>query len=193
MSTKAYDFFIMDKSKLNNYLLYAKKVMSLYLIAHFREHSELGRILNAKKFDEWDKFKEILPDITKAMQSLTYTDKDHLDLTCGISIWVWNKYAVVKVYGFDGRLANVMKQPRYVKDFSYWDNTDKPEEINGREWHRRRMFFFKSIEEIPIMSYIPYDFLSRNSFHAVLDLFNEHRKLREKEEGGTGMPRGRRR
>jgi len=182
MSTKAYNFFIMDKKKLNDYLVHSKKVISVCLIAHFRRHSELNRIFKAKKYDEWDRFKEVLPDITKAMQSPTYTEKDHLDLTCGISIWLWNKYAVVKVYGFNGGLANVMKQPKYVKDFHYQNSTDKPDEIDGREWGRRRRFFDKTIDNIPMMSYIPYDFLSRSAFHAVFDLFRDNQKLEEKRE-----------
>lgn len=185
MSTKAYDFFIMDKKKLNDYLLHTKKVMSIFLIAHFRKYPELNRILTAKKFDEWDRFKEVLPEITKAMQSPTYTEKDHLDLTCGISIWLWNEYAVVKVYGFNGGLANVMKQPKYVKDFHYQNSTDKPDEINGREWHRRRMFFDKTIDNIPRMNYVPYDFLSRDNFRVIIDLFNENQKLREKYNAKT--------
>ena len=179
MSTKAYNFFIMDKKKLNDYLLHAKNVMSICLIAHFRRHPELNRILKAKKFDEWDRFKEILPEITEAMQSQTYTKKDHLDLTCGLSIWLWNKYAVVKVYGFNGGLANVMKQPKYVSDFHYQNSTDKPDEIDGREWGRRRRFFDKTIDNIPRISYQPYDFLSRDNFHAVFDLFRDNQKLEE--------------
>jgi len=54
MSTKAYDFFIMDKRKLNDYLLHTKKVMSICLIAHFKRHPELNRILKAKKFKSYE-------------------------------------------------------------------------------------------------------------------------------------------
>lgn len=180
MSTKAYDFFIMDKKKLNAYLLHAKKVMSVCLIAHFRKHPELNRIFKAKKFDEWDRFKEVLPEITKAMQSPIYTDKDYLDLTCGISVWLWKEYAVVKVYGFNGGLANVMKQPKYVKDFHYQNSCHKPYEIDWIEWHRRQVFFNKNtINNIPKMSYIPYDFLSRNAVYAVFNLFKDNQKLEE--------------
>lgn len=179
MSIKAYDVYIMDKKKLNDYLLHAKKVITLALIVHFRKHAELNEIIKGKNFEAFDKFKKLLPDITKTMQSTTYTDNEHLDLNCGVSVWLWNKYAVVKVYGFNGGLANVMKQPKYVSDFHYQNQTDKPKEINGLEWYRRDRFFSETIDNIPRMSYVPYDFLSNQNFKAVFNLFRENKKLEE--------------
>jgi len=181
MSLKAYDFYIMKKNKLNDYLLHAKKVMTILLITRFRGHNELEPILTCNKFDMWEKFKGIQEGINKAMQGMTFNSQiSHLDLTCGISVWLWNDYAVVKVYGLNYQLASKMKQPRYVQDFHYQNSTDKPEEIDGREWGRRKKFFWNTIDKLPRMDYIPYDFLSSNAFHTIHELRSEYDKLKKK-------------
>jgi hypothetical protein len=183
MSTKAFDFFIMDKEKLNSYLFYTKKVITLCLIARFNKHNELCRVFATKSpFDSWDAFKKLIPEVTRVMQSSTYTNNEELDLTAGVSIWLWKNMAVVKIYGFKGGLASLMKQPRYVKDFSYWNNTDKPDEIDNKEWQRRERFFEKTIDTLPLISYVPYDFMSNNAYHHVFELRREYDALKGKKK-----------
>jgi len=185
MSIKAYDFYIMNKKKLNDYLLFAKKIMGEFIIEHFRKHPDLNKIIAQRGIASWDSFKELLPEITRVMQSQSYTNKPYLDLTCGISIWIWNDYAVVKIFGFDYGFANSMaklKQPRYVSDFHFQNSSDKPDEIDGREWGRRRRFFSKTIDNLPRMEYIPYPFLSREHFKTIFDISHLNHKMKGKGE-----------
>jgi hypothetical protein len=185
MSTKAYDFFIMDKNKLISYLIYSKRIITLYLIAKIKNSPELSSIFTAKDISSsLETFNKYLPEITNVMRSRFRTiNKDELNLTAGVSIWFWNNSVVVKVYNCDDKLASLMKQPEYATDFSYWDNTDKPDEIGEKEWERRRKFYRDVIDEIPLISYVPYDFLSNNAEEAVIELKREYYEFEKKKEG----------
>lgn len=178
MSIKAFDFYIMDKEKLPQFLKWCKKHIYETTYYHFLKTEELKELMNnyiTNHLETWNK-------ITKTMQSTSYTDNEEFELTAAVSIWIWNKYAVVKLFGIELHWWENKKIPRYVSEFSYWDNTDKEESMLGREWGRRRRFFNHSIDDLERIEYRPLDFLGNGRVMAALHLRSFGIKKMNKEE-----------
>ena len=59
------------------------------------------------------------------------------DIECGLNIWIRGKYAYVIPHGEEWIHEN-FKVPKYAHDFSYWDSTDRPEEVPSSSWWKRK-------------------------------------------------------
>ncbi len=169
MSTKAFDFYIFDKEKLVSFLNWSNKNILKIMGDRFIKNPKLNQLLGEISFQER---REILGEISKSMQSMAYGDDYDLDLSCGVSIWIWRKKVVVRLFGLREFLDT--KRPSYVKNFEYWNNTDKPDEIDSREWARRENFFDKTLEKLPRMEFSPFNFLTEyGKASAMSDIKND--------------------
>ena len=172
MSTKAYDFYIFERKYLNRFMKWAKESIYSTMLDRFLSVSELKSILENRHF--YRERKEVWNKITETIQSDSFTNCEEFDLMCGISFWFWKERIVVKLYGMSGLKQS--KLPRYVKDFEYWNNTDKPDEIDYKEWKRREKFFNKTIDDLERLDYQPLDFLSRDRNLHLLKLSSYYTK-----------------
>ena len=61
------------------------------------------------------------------------------DFDCGLNIWIKDGYCYIIFvkgsYLYTNKIPDLM--PDFVEDFSYFDNTDKPEGISEEEWEYR--------------------------------------------------------
>lgn len=159
MSIVADGMYILKLKNLNKYLKHTDKEFGKIYLDYFEKTPELNVVI--KEGFSFDSFKKLLPEIK---------NKENLDLTSGISIWIWNDNVVIKPYGLNYKINSKMIQPKYVKSFEYSNNCDKPSCIDGREWGRRKRFYNKTIDNIPRIEYKPFDFLSNSWFNNLCKL-----------------------
>lgn len=155
MSTKAYDFYIFEKDKLTSFLKWSKKNIEELMLFEFLNNCKLKSLVIERDFE---KERDMMDKICKSMSSMSYGDDYDLDLSCGVSIWIWRDKVVIKLYGLKEFIR--VKLPSYVKNFEYWNNTDRPDEINYKEWKRRERFFDKTIEKLERLDYSPFNFFT---------------------------------
>lgn len=60
-----------------------------------------------------------------------------LDLTFSLNIWLYNNYAYIIPIG-EYYYLNNLKYSDWVEDYSYWNNTDKPDKISEEDWDLRQ-------------------------------------------------------
>ena len=60
----------------------------------------------------------------------------YLMIDCGFNVWLHEGSAYVIPWGSWGYHDELVLQP-YVRDYSYWNNTDKPDDIPDDEWSER--------------------------------------------------------
>lgn len=173
MSTKAYDFYIFERKELNKFMKWAKESIYSTMLDRFLSTSELKNILLNRQF--YRDRKDVYNKITNTMQSESFTDCEEFDLLCGVSFWFWKENVIVKLYGMNK--FKETKIPRYLKNFEYWNNTDRPEEVEYKEWIKRERFFDKIIERLERVDYQPLDFLSRDRQMHLLKLYSYYKKL----------------
>jgi len=58
------------------------------------------------------------------------------------------KRSIGVVYTEHQDLFNAFLESEYLSDYSYWSNTDKPEELSETEWQKRRVEWDKSIDRV---------------------------------------------
>jgi hypothetical protein len=174
MSIRACDFYIMGKEKLPLFLKWAKGQMNEAMLNRFKKHEDLFNLFD----DSFSKDAKLcMEKITQTMQNMTYSNTECYDLTCGVSIWLWNQYAVIKMYGLDEFVRS--KLPRYVKDFHYQNSCEKPDNIDGREWARRSKFYWDTIDDLPRINYAEFDFLSNNRHRDFMKLRSYYRRTKK--------------
>lgn len=140
---KLHDFEKDTKPKIRQEL--ADKVWET--IRHLKPEKTLQRIKNEGKVSyfrenpEWCCetyiFETVMDDFFKPYNKTT--EKTPWDIECGWSVRVTEDFSVLKPYGpqhfFD------IEVPNYADDFSYWNNTGKPDEISEEEWEKRKEFW----------------------------------------------------
>jgi len=59
---------------------------------------------------------------------------------CGVHFWPHKGSVYMVAYGPKDARARVSKEslPSYLEDFSYWNNTEGPEDVSEQEWHNRQ-------------------------------------------------------
>lgn len=172
MSTKAFDFYIFERKDLNKFMKWAKESIYSTILRRFLETPELKNILLNRQF--YRDRKDVYNKITEVMQSDSFTDCEEFDLFCGVSFWFWKEKVIIKLYGMND--LKDKKIPRYINDFEYWNNTDKPDNINYKEWRIRERFFDKTIDRLERLDYQPLDFLSRDRNMHLLKLSSYYKK-----------------
>lgn len=184
MSTKAYGFYKIPRNKLNKYLKHTKKVIGMTLILRFLRHTELRKIITSKtEWEAHEKYERLKPRIIKETLSIerrfSSDQEQYMDTNAGVNIWLGHNKTIVKPYGFDGIIESEMKQPIYIKDYHYQNQTDKPKNITDKEWAKRRRFYHGEITKIPMIQYKPFNFLQPYDYQEIADLREIYQKHKE--------------
>lgn len=176
---ETYDAFY--KERTDNYVA--------YLFFH-----KLDRILLDKKEDIIDKkqfltniFNETMNEYNVEYEKFLKEDYRNtlLDKSLVIRIYVYKK----DIYGFVGgendRIIDKFKEFCDVEDFSYWNNTDKPDEITQEEWDKRENIWEKlykvaksDLENISII----YNYDNKHYIPKLDDMFNNNNLSKRIEE-----------
>jgi len=82
------------------------------------------------------------------------------DIECGWSVRLRNGDAYLIPYG-EHWTRNGLKLPEFAKDYSYWNNTDMPDDMTAGRWDRRGDRWDLVLKESPLL------------FHPVVDLKND--------------------
>lgn len=132
MSTKIYDAWIFSRSiesLIPALMRYRKVVRDAALVAMGREirFSELAGV------QFWR------DAIEKATQSMR---RGPLNLACSIMLYPTPIGTLIKPFGIDdlnvAGVPAIGKAIRGVKEYQYWNNTDRPNRITAKEWNQRR-------------------------------------------------------
>lgn len=91
----------------------------------------------AEIYDRSKRLQIVMKEVEKASKS-SYTDV--YDLDCGLNLWVHPSDGYIYVvpianYRIVRKLMSGL--PEWVEEFSYWDNTDTPENVSYKDWHLR--------------------------------------------------------
>lgn len=78
-----------------------------------------------------------------------------LDIECGLSIRIRNKYAYIIPYG--ERAYARISIPNYAKEYTYWNNTDQPEDVSNAQWNARGKIWNEILDESPILTHTVVD------------------------------------
>jgi hypothetical protein len=99
-----------------------------------------------------------------------------LDLEASLNIWVRGRYAYcIPVTDLSIPIRD-WNPPPYARDYSYWDNSDRPEDVSPKEWRAR-----KSIWKKLCLRTGKQDHNARRLCHPVIDLQSRNTQmLREK-------------
>lgn len=59
------------------------------------------------------------------------------EVGCGWRIWFDGKHAYLIPWG-SHEILGKMRLPKWFRDYSYWNNTDRPDRVTQREWDARQ-------------------------------------------------------
>jgi len=80
-----------------------------------------------------------------ARDSAKTSDSSLCDFQCGIKFWIRKGYAYIIPWG-EFSFYDKYKAPAWAKDYSYWNNTDKPDEISASAWKTRQRIWDTMID-----------------------------------------------
>lgn len=104
--------------------------------------------------------------------------KNHwfMNIDCFVKVFIDSKYAYFYAVGpntISG--SGITKMPRYVEEYSYWNNTDKPEHIGNKEWKLRAKKWNKLLSNN--YPYMVYDIISMKdplkTFFSICEIENK--------------------
>ncbi len=115
-----------------------------------------------------------------------YGEQSDKDMTCAISIWHYKQYVYILFWSTNIKI-DFEKFPKYVKDYSYWNNTDRPYDVTSQDWRSREHFYEKVIDNLQRCEYRPLQFKNRDKvnvptisalsrYHRILHPINEVKK-----------------
>jgi len=110
---------------------------------------------------KWQEFQTVIDHCKEASKRV---EKDYYDIDCGLNIWLHGNYAYAIPIGPNWVLDNI-KFPKWVEDYSYWNNTDQPDNVTDRQWNSRRDTWDKIC-----CGHGKSDHNSRRLYHSVVDL-----------------------
>lgn len=183
MSTKIYTAYRLPTKHLNKFLIETNEVMfnnvvkrlnllmdklkpeGYYqlLLKQWKDKAWVDKIFEREgKAARFGRLDAILSACKEAAQS---PRRDIMfDIECGWFIRISNKYAYVIPYG-EAYTHDNLKLQDYVEDYSYWNNTDRPENISPARWGARAKKwndFFDRPHENPVLK------------HSVVDVVNDN-------------------
>ena len=153
MSTKIYRAWRIPISKLGEFSVLCHDRMFEKVVAKMRKlmgtvldefvAKEMGRPDRIKR--EGKREKKVREDYIrfqecKRLLAGLHTKDPHSwlcnPLYCGFTAYVRGRWAYIIPYGED-RFAPIKFRERWVEDYRYFNNTDRPASISAREWNRR--------------------------------------------------------
>lgn len=145
MSIKVYEAYRIPENRLNDFIHFIDKVclnnikeeiIKLYnnIVDESVEEYKNKHSYLKDYSDKEVKFELMVDMIRKDMES---DMRGMCDMTSGVDMWlVGDKFYIVP-YG-EKWVYKDIEYPDFVEDYSYWDNTDRPEDISRIEWKDRR-------------------------------------------------------
>jgi hypothetical protein len=178
MSTKIYYAYRVKKSRFIEFLDLAHDQMFELALGHVKESMKTIRIDEEKykkdiekyapnnkrkqaRMRKWRQFDAVMKHCEKASQRM---ERDFHDVDCGLNIWLHGHHAYVIPIGPYWILDNI-KFPKWVEDYSYWNNTDPPKSVTERQWGARRDTWDKICT-----GHGKSDHNARRLYHGVIDL-----------------------
>lgn len=140
MSTKIYYAWVCDIDKLNEFIdlirpqVYNKAEKTIRnLMSHLtkktiEEQREQNKYI---KNENRLKLEAVLKRCREASKS--FSRNPAIDIDFSLNIWLYNNRAYIIPIG---ELKD-LSIPEFAKDFSYWNNTDSPDDITEEEWNNR--------------------------------------------------------
>lgn len=93
------------------------------------------KLENLKRFAA---FSAVLAEAKKAAASNEWNGHSMVfDLNCGWSMWTRGGLAYMTPFGPQWLFRSPFKYPEWAEDYSYWNNTDRPEGVSQRAWDAR--------------------------------------------------------
>jgi hypothetical protein len=202
MSTKIYEAYRLPIKNLNKFLERAKnhsinkvservqmlmdnmKPEGFYkvLLKKYKEEKYIKEHFNDGSPSRYTQF-DVVMDCCKEAAAGSRRDPI-FDIECGWTARLYDDDAFLIPYG-EGYLRKGFRKPKLTKDFSYWNNTDKPTNVSNAEWDRRYKTWNK-LFKLPVMMFHIVD-LKFDSVNSVVDIMQKMKVgLFADTQNGTG-------
>lgn len=188
MSTKVYTAYRVPVSKLNTFLYKSKsnsinqaaiRIQELItnmrpeafyniLIKTYKDDAYVKQIYNNGDPTRMTKFDAVIACCKEASHS-SYRDP-MFNIDCGWTVRIYDDHAYLIQYG-EMYMHGGFKTPGYAKDFSYWDNTDKPFKITNKSWENRGILWHK-LFNLPELTFFSID-LKYDSYITISDIMRK--------------------
>lgn len=143
MSTKIYTAWQVPIFHLNDFIDYIRPQIFDCAAEKIKElmpeirNSKLEEMIKENEHlknvsDEKLRYRFIIKEIEKAAKDCKRTFLFDVDFS--LNIWLKDEYAYIIPVD---NLIVTLETPDYAKDFSYWDNTDKSDDVSEEEWAHR--------------------------------------------------------
>lgn len=155
MSTKIYEAYRIPLDRLNEFISYVRPQMMhrvgeyMYELMigiknevvdeiyrdKYPDGAAEGREENAKLYIRLEKVEEMMKeDLIKRPY-----ERSIFDPVCGLNIWILDQNAyIIPVFTSLRGLSDKIDYPDFAFDYSYWNNTDQPENVTDEDWEKRR-------------------------------------------------------
>jgi hypothetical protein len=180
MSIKIYRAWRVPASRLNEYFDWARERMKKVVLDHLeqkvlptadiKEALEKGPPEHLKEVPGWvenwekgQRFKAVQDKLLEASKS--NLRDPYFDVDCGLNVWLQDDYAYkipVSEHWIAASLDSGPEVFEWVEDYSYWNNTDGPEEISEADWDAREEKWYSICIDV--------DHNQHRMFHTVYDL-----------------------
>jgi copper chaperone CopZ len=122
----------------------SEQVKNLYSSVKDEVAKEVYDKYNWKDKMSWEDYLKSRGNLVKARHVLKFSylasesiyRGDPFNLDCSLNIWMYNNKAYVIPYG-DYWVLKDFNAPSNVEDYSYWNNTDPPEDMPYSKWEAR--------------------------------------------------------
>jgi hypothetical protein len=138
MSTKIYEGYKIPIRKLNDFIAFTHKY-------NVKKKAELVDVLmscepeftetptyEVKNLARWKRHQTFSNVIKKCYDASLQSLRSEYDIECGLNIWIYKDNAYVIPINCD-----YGKVPKFAEDYSYWNNTDRPETVSAAAWAGR--------------------------------------------------------
>jgi hypothetical protein len=152
MSTKIYTAWKIPQEKLNVFIdvmhkdMFDKAVNYISTMADALVLSEEGiqtlkRTHGEGAENDQRKVKELKVSLLLDMceKAAAIPERTPVDVECGINLWLYEKhFFCMPIHPrWMGMPENLSDRLDWAEDFSYWNNTDRPEHLTEEEWDQR--------------------------------------------------------
>lgn len=140
--------------------------LKIDLVVQWLEEEEMN--ITSDIFIPWlyQKFTEKL--LLPAYRSL---QPSPFDLSSFLWIYIEGNYAYI-LYSYPRCVSTTI--PDYVQDFSYWNNTDRPERITVAEWGKRRRKWNSVLDTHPLrFDIVGSDYADWEIYDKIKEIINE--------------------
>jgi len=143
VSTKIYHARRIPAGKLNDFLDWSRTQILDRITKRVRELMERSDLsdwkpgkgcTNAYLSEQYERFNRVM---NEAKQASVSTERDpFFNLDCGFNLWIDGRY-IYLVPIMEDWMQRGLRFPEWATDYSYWNNSDQPSNVSGKEWKAR--------------------------------------------------------